>query len=129
MTLQERRIGQTVVWQLVGQLTGFDGTGPFEAAVTRLARNGGRTLIIDVGGVTLVDAGGLGVLATVCRVAANLRIRVSLACVPARIRRLLTITRLATVLTIFESVDAALRHTRSTRSDRRGETADAAPAF
>ena len=64
---------------------------------------------MDLSGVAMIDAGGLGALVTVYRASAASFMSLSLARVPARVRHLLTITHLTDVLAIFDSVEQALR--------------------
>ncbi|MGH9143309.1 MAG: STAS domain-containing protein, partial [Vicinamibacterales bacterium] len=66
-------------------------------------------IVIDLDGVSMVDAGGLGSLVTAYRTSTKNLIALSLARVPRRVRLLLTITQLTSVLQIFDSVEQALR--------------------
>ena len=63
-------------------------------------------LVIDLGGVDLVDATGLGVLVGAHRRADRVGRRLVLHSVPARIDRLLLATRLHRVLIVERSVSA-----------------------
>ena len=108
MDIQEYPTGDAVVWRLAGRLTGLGGTEPFDAALSRAVRDRRRAIVLDLGGVSLVDAGGLGLVATVCRLGAMHNLQLSLARVPPRVRRLLTVTRLATVLPMFDTLEASL---------------------
>src|SRR4030081_48303 len=107
MRIQEQGVDDRVVWHLYGQLTG-DSTDVLERAVNHAALCGWRRIVVDLNGVSMIDAGGLGSLVTVYRTSTKNVIELSLARVPKRAHQLLTITQLTNVLEIFESVEQAL---------------------
>src|SRR5262245_55650893 len=92
-----------VVLALYGRLTGDADTLIRE--VSRAARDGCRKVVVDLGGVSTIDAGGLGALVTVYRVSVASPLAVSLARASRRVRELLTITHLTRLLPIFDSVE------------------------
>ncbi len=108
MHIQEQGVEDGVVWHLCGQLTETCGE-LLEGAVNRAACLGRRRIVIDLDAVSMVDAGGLGSLVTVYRTSTKHLIALSLARVPKRVRLLLTVTQLTSVLQIFDSVEQALR--------------------
>ena len=63
-------------------------------------------LVVDIGHLELLDATGLGVLVGAHRRAGRVGRRLVLRCVPERVERLLTITRLHRIL-VVESAAAA----------------------
>ena len=69
---------------------------------------------MDLSGVSMIDAGGLGSLVAVYRATAASLLALSLAGVPSRVCHVLMITQLTNVLVIFDSVEQALPNTRST---------------
>ena len=109
MCIQEQAIDDGVVWRLHGLLTGDD-SELLERAVSRAALHGWRRIVMDLSGVSMIDAGGLGSLVTVYRASAASLIALSLARVPKRVHHLFVITQLTTVLAIFDSVEQALRN-------------------
>ncbi len=62
--------------------------------------DGSGDLVVDVAGVEIVDATGLGVLVGAHRRAARMQRRLVLAGAPPRLRRVLSATRLIRVLTL-----------------------------
>jgi anti-sigma B factor antagonist len=110
MHIQEQGVEDGVVWHLCGQLTEAC-SDVLEGAVTRAARHGRRRIVVDLSDVSMVDAGGLGSLVSAYRISTRNLIALSLARVPKRVRVLLTITQLTSVLQIFDSVEQALRST------------------
>jgi anti-sigma B factor antagonist len=106
MRIEEHANDAAVVWALYGRLTG-EASRLLERAVSRAARHGLSRIVVDLGGVSMIDAGGLGALVTVYRASAKNVIALSLARVPARVRQLLTTTHLTKFLPIFDSVEEA----------------------
>lgn len=108
MHIEKHANDGAVVLALYGRLTGDADTLIRE--VSRAARDGCRKVVVDLGGVSTIDAGGLGALVTVYRVSVASAIAVSLARAPRRVRQLLTITHVTSLLPIFDSVEAARCH-------------------
>ena len=97
-----------VVLAVHGRLTGDGDTLIRE--VNRAARDGCRTVVVDLSAVSMIDAGGLGVLVTIQRISVANLIALSLARVPPRVRRVLTVTHLTRLLPFVDSVEKARRH-------------------
>ena len=70
------------------------------AVLVSAADSGYGDLVLDLGGVEIVDASGLGVLVGAHRLAARRERRLVLRNVPHRVERLLIATRLNRVLTV-----------------------------
>ena len=68
--------------------------------LTAVAERGTDDLVVDIGGVEIIDASGLGVLVGAHRLASRHERRLVLRNVPHRIERLLIATRLTRVLTL-----------------------------
>jgi anti-anti-sigma factor len=64
-----------------------------------------RTLVLDLGGVSAIDAGGLGVMLTLREQTESKGIRFKLANVTKLVRRVLDITRLDSVFEITSQTD------------------------
>lgn len=74
------------------------------AALVAAADNGSGDLVLDIGGVEIIDASGLGVLVGAHRLAERRERRLVLRNVPARIERLLVATRLNRILVVEPAV-------------------------
>jgi anti-sigma B factor antagonist len=74
------------------------------AALVAAIDSGEGDLVVDISGVHLVDASGLGVLVGAHRLATRSERRLVLRAVPERIERLLAITHLNRVLTVEQPV-------------------------
>jgi anti-sigma B factor antagonist len=79
------------------------------AALVAAIEAGSGDLVVDISGVDLVDASGLGVLVGAHRLAMRSERRLVLRGVPERIERLLAVTRLNRVLSV-EAPDCAVAH-------------------
>jgi anti-anti-sigma factor len=108
MSINERRFEHAVVLDLTGPISGRETAGMIDAAVRRHARSGTRLLVANLGRVPRVDLGGLGALVdahiTMRRASGAFR----LACVTRRIHVLVVISRLMTVIDMFDSVEEAV---------------------
>lgn len=111
MQIQERSLGDTVVWAVHGQLTGLARGSPFEAPLRRAALDRRRRIVLDLAEVSLCDAGGLGLLLTTYRAAIEQRIALQICNVPPRVHHLLELTKLTSVLPLVTSAwIGATRH-------------------
>ena len=108
MTLIERRIGGVTVLDLDGALTIGNGSGRLKDWIDGLVLQGRTSVVLNLAGVRYVDSEGLGQLVgcytTLAKTAGGLK----LLHVGARTMRLLSITRLVTILETFESEDDAV---------------------
>jgi anti-sigma B factor antagonist len=127
--VSERRFGKATVLDLTGPMVTPKVDGMIKAAVRRQVRLGPRLVVINFGSVPSIDAAGLGELiaafTTLQRVGGTLR----LASVPKRIRDVIEITHLTSILDIFNSVEDAVNEATdgdsiSVRTDARSATAD-----
>ena len=111
MRVNERQFGDATVLDLAGPMVTPQADGMIKAAVRRQVRGGPRLVVINFGGVPSIDAAGLGELIaafnTLQRVGGTLR----LACVPKRIRDVIEITHLTSILDIFDCVEDAVNET------------------
>jgi len=107
MSINERRFEHAVVLDVTGPMIGRKSAGLIDAAVRRHAKTGARIVVANLGHVPFVDLAGLGAL-----VDAHITMRQAsgmfrLACVTRRVHDLVVITRLLTVIDIFDCVENA----------------------
>jgi anti-anti-sigma factor len=118
MCIHEEPFDAGVLWRVEGRLT--HGAGDrFERGILQRPLDPRNSLVLDLGGVSMIDAGGVGALMTLFRACAARGVALSLFRVPARVNYVLTIVGLSGILPIVESVEQAL--------PRRGARSDAAP--
>ena len=108
MRITERRIQGTTVLELHGALHSPGATEVLDAAVRRVTRAGLQRLVLHLGDVPSIDAGGLGALVTAYGVVRRSGGTLRLAQVAQRVYALLVVCRLIPAFETFDSVDAAL---------------------
>jgi anti-sigma B factor antagonist len=125
--VNERHFGNATVLDLAGPMVTPKADGMIKAAVRRQVRGGPRLVVVNFGSVPSIDAAGLGELiaayTTLQRVGGKLR----LACVPKRIRDVIEITHLTSILEIFGCVEDAVNE--ATDADPISLSAGAQPAL
>jgi anti-anti-sigma factor len=62
LTINERRVGEGIILDLQGTLLFPDDDVALLGVVSRCAGNGGRLVVLDIAGLTRIDAAGLGAL-------------------------------------------------------------------
>jgi anti-anti-sigma factor len=124
VTVIERVRGDAAVLQLRGPLTTPDAGDQLPRIVARLARDGRRLIVADLGHVSAIDAGGLGALVAAYRTCVESLGRLRLVHVPRRVQHVIDITGLAAVFEVFDSIDAAVARPAEASS---GEGAWTAP--
>ena len=108
MRVTEHRYGDIALLDLDGKLT-VPGAGDLlEQTVARLARDGLRVIIASLQNVSAIDAGGLGAMIAAYNASVRLLVAFRLVHVPRRVQHVISITGLAGVLEIFDSLEAAL---------------------
>ena len=109
MTIAERRVGEVWVLDLHGRMLTGEAEKTLREAVNRLADSGAANVLINFADVPYVDSSVVGemvrTLTTVRRRGGELK----LVNLPARIRSLLSMTRLLAVFETYESEDEAVR--------------------
>jgi anti-sigma B factor antagonist len=109
MQIVERRVGDVAILDLRGKVPGGEGEKAIRQAVDRLVDAGTANILVNCADVSYLDSSVIGeivrALTTVSRTGGKLK----LLCVPARVRSLLSMTRLLSVFEVYESEDEAVR--------------------
>ena len=109
MTLTERQVGAVTVLDVSGGLKLEDGATELADAVRRLLQHGRRQILLNAAGMSTVDSAGLGALVqahvSVSRASGALR----LVNTPKRLRDIIAITKLSSVLKSYDDEHAALQ--------------------
>jgi anti-anti-sigma factor len=108
MRITERRLQGTTVLELHGALNSPAATEVLDAIVHRVARAGLQRLVLHLGDVPSIDAGGLGALLAAYGVVRRSGGTLRLAHVPKRVYALLVVCRLIPAFETFDSVEAAV---------------------
>lgn len=106
LVLNRRRSDEVAILACRGQLVcGAETSALREAAGALL--HGAEKLVIDLRGIEKIDCAGLGALAGAAKIARCLGKSLELCSVPPRVRRLLAITRLDSVLKFHADEEGA----------------------
>jgi anti-sigma B factor antagonist len=111
MTMNARQVGHAVVLQMRGEIAGWQASRAIVHTVKDQARDGVRTIVVNLGGVPSIDLGGLGALLESLRTMRAVDGVLRLCGATRRIRDLIVITRLVTVFDSFDSVEDAIAGT------------------
>jgi len=104
MTIATHAHDDVTTLELTGALTIVDGVRNLREEIARLMEGGHNRLAVDLRHVPDIDSAGLGELVSAHVEAIRQRGEFSLLNVPAHVKRMLEVTRLATVLRCQESV-------------------------
>ena len=114
MQLAERMAGDVVVVTVTGDITlNKGGDVLLKDKVRSLLQQGHKNVLLDLGGVAVVDSAGLGELVQAYVTTKNRGGVLKLLNVTKRLKDLLVVTKLLTVFDTFENEAAALASFRS----------------
>ena len=114
MQLSERMAGDVVVVTVTGDITlNKGGDVLLKDKVRSLLQQGHKNVLLDLGGVSVVDSAGLGELVQAYVTTRNRGGVLKLLNVTKRLKDLLVVTKLLTVFDTFENEAAALASFRS----------------
>ena len=109
MQLEERMAGDVVVVTVTGDITlNKGGDVLLKDKVRSLLQQGYKNVLLDLGGVSVVDSAGLGELVQAYVTTKNRGGVLKLLNVTKRLKDLLVVTKLLTVFDTFENEAAAL---------------------
>ena len=111
MQIIERRIGQSVILDLTGELT-YANRAPFKAAVERCRQGGCRHLILNMQGVRFLDISALGTLALLAQSFPATQGMVSLLNPQSYVKEIITLANLHHILPVYNSEQDALAGSR-----------------
>ena len=111
MHITERRIGDAVILDLVGELT-YANRGAFKAAVERSRSGGCRHLILNMHGVRFLDSSALGTLALLTQNLSVAHNTIGLLNPQSYVKEILTLANLHQLLPVYHSEQEALAASR-----------------
>lgn len=103
MEITEHAAGDVTVLRLRGRMILEEGETPLKTAVERLVHLGRDRLVVDLTDVSYIDSAGVGMLVSKYVSVHRHGGMLKLLHVPARVARVLQITKLMTVFEVFES--------------------------
>lgn len=106
LTLSTREVDQHTVVTVGGEIDVY--TAPqLRDAVLELVEGGAIRIVVDLGAVQFLDSTGLGVLVEAQKAVAEAGGSLAVVCTSERLLKVFTITGLAQVFAIHDSVEAA----------------------
>ncbi|MCA1586828.1 MAG: STAS domain-containing protein [Acidobacteria bacterium] len=108
MNLVRRDIADVTVLDLGGKLTNTEGAGRLKETVTELVASGRKYIVLNLSKLNYMDSAGLGEMVACYTTASKAGGAVKLSHTTAKIRDLLTITKLLTVFDAFDTETAAV---------------------
>ena len=109
MQITERVSGTVTVLDLNGPLVGGSGTERLKDKVNSLVMQNRAQIVVNLGGVALIDSSGLGEMVACHTTVSKAAGRLALVNLTKRNQDLLTITRLVTVFESYDSEADAVR--------------------
>lgn len=107
MQISERRIGESVILDLVGELT-YVNRAAFKASVERCKAGGVRLLILNMQGVRFLDSWALGTLALLTQSLSVAKATIVLLNPQSYVKEILALANLSQLLPIYHSEQEAL---------------------
>jgi anti-sigma B factor antagonist len=108
LTINVRHVGNVAVLDLSGQLKLGDAAEFLSDTVNDVLQSGSQSLALNMAGVPFVDSSGLGMLVRVYTTVKNVGGRCILFSSPKQVLQLLRMTRLDSVLELFDDEASAL---------------------
>ena len=112
MTITERRLEGVVVLDLTGRITIGDGTLILRKQIQTLLDQDHRQLLLNLADVDYIDSSGLGEVVRSYTTVRNEGGNLKLLSLTTKVRDLMQITKLLTVLDVFEQESDALKSFR-----------------
>jgi anti-sigma B factor antagonist len=109
MKFNVRQNGDVTILDLSGRITIGSGEEALRNAMQEILNNNAKKVVINMGGVTMIDSSGIGELVSAYTTATNRGTKLKLANLPAKVSDILTITQLITVFDVFDSEAEAVQ--------------------
>lgn len=108
MELSIREAGEVHIVDVAGRLNIGPTSEQLNAALTKIAEQGGKRVVLNLDGVVQIDSSGISVLVRHMNSLAREGGAMRLICGAGRVRDALTVTRLVEAIPTFDSEAAAL---------------------
>jgi anti-sigma B factor antagonist len=112
MTISERRLDGVVIMDLTGRITIGEGTVVLRKRIQELLDQDEKQLLLNLADVDYIDSSGLGEVVRAYTTVRNAGGNLKLLSLTAKVRDLMQITKLLTVLDVFERESEALKSYR-----------------
>lgn len=108
MDIQQRDYGDVVVLELVGKIIGGPDATTLNDKLHDLVEKGSKNVVADLSQVNWMNSSGLGILISALTTTRNAGGELKIAAATEKIKKLLTITKLTNVFTLYPTVDEAV---------------------
>lgn len=108
MKISKRDVGDVTVLELKGKVMIGAGDVQLRDAVDEALAGGSTRILVDLGGVSKMDSSGLGELVSAHNTVTGKGGRIALANLPSKLYDILGVTRIISVLDVFDDVDEGL---------------------
>ena len=109
MKIVERQVGDVTILDLHGKILIGEGDDALRDAVTKLVEGGKSKILLNLADVPYVDSAGLGEIVSCYTTASREGGRLKLVNLTAKMRDLLSITKLLTVFEAYDSEEQGVR--------------------
>jgi anti-sigma B factor antagonist len=108
MDIQQTEYGNVVVLELVGKIIGGPDATTLNDKLHDLVEKGSRNVVADLSQVNWMNSSGLGILISALTTTRNAGGELKIAAATEKIKKLLTITKLTNVFTLYDTVEEAV---------------------
>jgi len=108
MDIQERNLGEVVILELSGKIIGGPDATNLNDKLHDLVEKGTKKVVADLAQVNWMNSSGLGILISALTTTRNAGGELKIAAATEKIQKLLTITKLTNVFTLYTTVDEAI---------------------
>ena len=109
MEMKEHKKGDVLIVDLIGELMGGDEAKPFQDRIYEAIRQGEVKLVVNLEAIKWMNSSGLGLLMAGLTTLRSSDGDLKLANVSDRVRRPIEVTKLDSVLIMFNSLDEAVQ--------------------
>lgn len=110
MEMNEKTVGDVLIISPKGELMGGDEMQVFLDRIYETIRTGQVRVVVDMGEVKWMNSSGLGMLMSALTTLRGSEGDLCLANISDRVRRPVEVTRLNSVIKIYDTVDEAVKH-------------------
>jgi anti-sigma B factor antagonist len=112
LKMSTRKVADVLVVDCNGRIVFGEESAALRDMVKRLIEEKNTHLVLNLGGVSYIDSGGLGTLVGLYTTAQNAGGSLKLASLTQRVGDLLQVTKLVTIFEVFESEEQAIESFR-----------------
>ena len=107
LNILERNNGETAILDLEGKVLLGEESTALRDTIRRLLDSDKKRILLNLGGVSAIDSGGLGTLVSCHATSSREGVKLGLYGLSVRINDLMTLTKLATVFDLYEDEKTA----------------------